>query len=75
MKDHFTMLKNESSRLKWAYEEEQKKNVQLKEMEEAEQKDQVICPGGQPNKLMLRSWFGQFDRLHSVKFYTASYML
>ena len=77
MKDHLTMLKNENSRLKRAYEEEQKKNVQLKEMEEAEQKDQVFVENLSwgTTEQMLRSRFGQFDRLHSVKFYTASYML
>ena len=75
MKDHLTMLKNENSRLKRAYEEEQKKNVQLKEMEEAEQKDQVFVENLSwgTTEQMLRSRFGQFGRLHSVKFYAASY--
>ena len=82
MKDHFAMLKNKHSRLERAYEEEKNENGQLKEMVEAEknkrevdeQKDQVFVENLSwgTNEQMLRSLFGQFGRLHSVKFYSAS---
>lgn len=72
MKDHLAMLKSEYSRLKLAHEEEKRRNTELKEMVEADQVFVENLSWGTTEQ-MLRSRFGQFGRLLSVKFYSDSY--
>jgi hypothetical protein len=82
MEDHLSMLEDKYSKLEKEYEDKKSEmemfilflQLGTRQRETEEQKDQVFVENLSwgTTEQMLRSLFGQFGRLHSVKFYSDS---